>query len=79
MNNINKLKEIFNSKGKVFFKLLSLEYIIEKKEDIVCIYSPTYPSDTRKYKSIEQLIENFIIYGNNLIDNEDRITNIKDA
>lgn len=32
MNNINKLKEIFSSKGKVFFKLLSLEYIIEKKK-----------------------------------------------
>ena len=79
MNNINKLKEIFNSKGKVFFKLLSLEYIIGKKDNMVYIYSPTYPNDTRKYNSIEQLIENFIIYGNNLIDNEDRITNIKDV
>lgn len=82
MDNINKIKEIFNSKGKVFFKLLSLEYIIEKKDNIdnmVYIYSPTYPNDTRKYNSIEQLIENFIIYGNNLIDNEDRITNIKDV
>lgn len=79
MNNINKLKEIFNSKGKVFFKLLSLEYIIEKKDNMVYIYSPTYPNDTRKYNSIEQLIENFIIYGNNLTDNEDRITNIKDV
>lgn len=77
MDNINKIKEIFNSKGKVFFKLLSLEYIIEEKDNIVYIYSPTYPKDTRKYNSIEQLIENFIIYGNNLIDNEDRIANIK--
>lgn len=77
MDNINKIKKIFNSKGKVFFKLLSLEYIIEKKDNIVYIYSPTYPKDTRKYNSIEQLIENFIIYGNNLIDNEDRIANIK--
>ena len=79
MDNINKIKEIFNSKGKVFFKLLSLEYIIEKKDNMFYIYSPTYPNDTRKYNSIEQLIENFIIYGNNLIANEDRITNIKDV
>lgn len=78
MDNINKIKEIFNSKGKVFFKLLSLEYIIEKKDNVVYIYSPTYPNDTRKYNSIDQLIENFFIYGNNLIDNEDRITNIKE-
>ena len=48
MDNINKIKEIFNSKGKVFFKLLSLEYIIEEKDNIVYIYSPTYPKDTRK-------------------------------
>ena len=79
IDNINKIKEIFNSKGKVFFKLLSLEYIIEKKDNMFYIYSPTYPNDTRKYNSIEQLIENFIIYGNNLIANEDRITNIKDV
>ncbi len=53
MNNINKLKEIFNSKGKAFFKLLSLEYVIEKKDDMVYIYSPTYPNDVRKYKSLD--------------------------
>ena len=78
MNNINKLKEIFNSKGKVFFKLLSLEYVIEKKDDMVYIYSPTYPNDVRKYKSLDQLLECFIIYGNTLEENNDRIVNIKE-
>lgn len=78
MNNINKLKEIFNSKGKVFFKLLSLEYVIEKKDDMVYIYSPTYPNDVRKYKSLDQLLEYFIIYGNTLEENNDRIVNIKE-
>lgn len=39
---------------------MQLEYIVEQKEDIVCIYSPTYPNDTRKYNSIDQLIENFL-------------------
>lgn len=78
MNNINKLKEIFNSKGKAFFKLLSLEYVIEKKDDMVYIYSPTYPNDVRKYKSLDQLLECFIIYGNTLEENNDRIVNIKE-
>ncbi len=77
VNNIETIKDIYNRTKKVSFKFLSLEYIIEEKDNTVCIYSTTYTNNIRKYSNLDSLLENFYIYGNNLIENGNKIMNIK--
>lgn len=71
--NINKMKELLNSQGKVKFKLYSLEYIIVKEKESVIIYALLYPNKISRYKNIEELLQKYNVFNENIIDNEDRI------
>lgn len=72
--NIEKLKDKLAKNNKVMFKLYSLEYVIELVDNnYVQIYSPTYLSDIRKYNNINELLNNFRIYNETLLESDGKI------
>ena len=71
--NIEKIKDKLAKNNKVMFKLYSLEYVIELVDNHVQIYSPTYLNDIRKYNNINELLNNFRIYNETLLESENRI------
>lgn len=71
--NIEKLKSVLAKNNKVTFKLYSLEYVIELVDNHVQIYSPTYLNDIRKYNNINELLNNFRVYNETLLESENRI------
>lgn len=71
--NIEKLKSVLAKSNKVMFKLYSLEYVIELVDNHVQIYSPTYLNDIRKYNNINELLNNFRVYNETLLESENRI------
>lgn len=71
--NIEKLKSILAKNNKVTFKLYSLDYVIEIVDNHVQIYSPTYLNDVRKYDNLEELLNNFRVYNETLLEVEGRI------
>ena len=72
--NIEKLKDKLAKNNKVMFKLYSLEYVIEWVDNnYVQIYSPTYSNDIRKYNNINELLNNFRVYNETLLESEKRI------
>ena len=70
---IEKLKETFNNNNEVKFKLFNLEYIIEKDNDRVCVYPILYPTRKKIYFSLEDALNHFTIYNENIIENSDFI------
>ena len=74
---INEIKETINKNGKVSFKLYALTYIIEKGEDgLYFIYSISMPNSKRYYKSLDDLLSKYRIFGDNIISSENRIKKI---
>ena len=72
--NIEKLKDKLAKNNKVMFKLYSLEYVIELVDNnYVQIYSPTYSNDIRKYNNINELLNIFTVYNENLSEVQERI------
>ena len=72
--NIEKLKDKLAKNNKVMFKLYSLEYVIELVDNnYVQIYSPTYSNDIRKYNNINELLNSFTVYNENLSEVQERI------
>ena len=71
--NIEKLKDKLTKNNKVMFKLYSLEYVIELVDNRVQIYSPTYLNDIRKYNNINELLNNFRVYNETLLESDGRI------
>lgn len=71
--NIEKLKSILAKNNKVTFRLYSLDYVIEIVDNHVQIYSPTYLNDVRKYDNLEELLNNFRVYNETLLEVEGRI------
>lgn len=74
--NIKAIIDKYNEMGRVQFKLFSLEYIIMKENDKVVIYPMIYDKRKMYYSSIEEALNNFTIYNEPIIENEDRITKI---
>ena len=74
--NIEKIKAIFNEKGKVKFKIYSLDYIIEKVDNVVVIYSELYPNQKSTYDNIDLVFTVFLIYNENIKDNDSRIIDV---
>lgn len=74
--NIEKLKDKLAKSNKVLFKLYSLEYVIELVDNHVQIYSPTYLNDIRKYNNINELLNNFRVYNETLLESEKRIVGV---
>lgn len=73
---VEKINKLFNEKNEVHFKLYALEYTIKKENDIVIIYADLYPNKKNIYSSIEELLNNYTVYNENLIDNQQRIEKI---
>ena len=75
--NISIIKDILEKKNKVEFRLYSLNYFIEKKDDKYIIYSENNTEFKKEYKTIDLLFNNYSIYNENLKSNEKLIKNIK--
>ena len=73
---IEELKQIFNEKNEVHFKLYALKYTIKKENDKVIIFADLYPNRNNIYSSIDELLNNYTVYNENLIDNQQRIEKI---
>lgn len=71
--NIEKIKNILAKGNKVVFKLYSLEYAIEIVDNQVRIYSLIYPDNTKFYSTLEELVNNYRVYNESLVDIDDRI------
>lgn len=68
-----ELQEKFNSDNIIKFKLYSLEYIIEKKDDSIVAYAIDYSGRKEKYNSFKEAMSNFKIYSEPLINQLDKI------
>lgn len=75
--NISIIKDILEKKNKVEFRLYSLNYFIEKKDDKYIIYSENNIEFKKEYKTLDLLFNNYTIYNENLKINEKLIKNIK--
>lgn len=75
--NISELKTSFETNKKIKFKMYSLDYIIEMVNDKVVIYPIIYESKKNVYNSLDELLNNYLIYGETLIQNENRIMKIE--
>ena len=68
-----ELQEKFESQDHILFKLYSLEYYIEKKDDYVIAYAIDYPERKMKYKNFKEAINNYKVYSETLINQIDKI------
>ena len=71
--NIEKIKNQLAKDNKVVFKLYSLEYTIEIINNNIQIYPLTYPTDIKIYNTLEELLNNFRVYNETLLEVEERI------
>lgn len=69
----NQLYELFLNNKVIHFKLYSLEYNIEEEGSKVVIYANYYEKNKRYFNSFEELMNNFNIYNEPLINQIDRI------
>ena len=69
----NQLSELFSNNKLIHFKLYSLEYNIEEENKKVVIYANYYEKNKRYFNSFEELMNNFNIYNEPLINQMDRI------
>lgn len=69
----NQLYELFLNNKVIHFKLYSLEYNIEDEGSKVVIYANYYEKNKRYFNSFEELMNNFNIYNEPLINQIDRI------
>lgn len=73
---INEVKEKLITNKKIQIRVYSLDYTIEQLDDNVVIYADLYPNQKKSYRTIEELLDNFTIYNENIIDNIDSIVSI---
>ena len=73
---INEVKEKHITNKKIQIRVYSLDYTIEQLDDNVVIYADLYPNQKKSYRTIEELLDNFTIYNENIIDNIDSIVSI---
>ena len=69
----NQLSELFSNNKLIHFKLYSLEYNIEEENNKVMIYANYYEKNKRYFNSFEELMNNFNVYNEPLINQMDRI------
>lgn len=68
-----ELQEIFESDNIIKFKLYSMNYIIERKNDCIEAYAEDYSGRKEKYNSFKEAMNNFKIYTEPLINQLDSI------
>lgn len=71
--NIKKLKNILDEKGIVKFKIYSLHYVIKNENDTIVIYPLNNENRKSNYKNIDLLLKKYMIFDENLKDNDKEI------
>lgn len=71
---LDEIRKEFATNKKVQIKVYSLDYTIVEENDNVVIYANLYPKQKKSYKNIDDLLYNFTIYNESIIDNIDRVT-----
>lgn len=75
--NIESIKTIFNEKKEVHFKLYSLDYTIEENDGKIFVYADLYSNKKESYNTLDEVLNYFTIYNESIIQNQDRIINIR--
>ena len=75
--NIDNIKTIFNEKREVHFKLYSLEYTIKEVDNKILVYADLYDNKKESYNTIDEVLNYFTIYNESIIDNQNRIMNVR--
>lgn len=70
---IQQIKEKLNLLNEVEFKLYSMIYTISKKDDRYYIISDIYDGHIHSYDTIDNLFDNYMIYGESIKMNESKI------
>ena len=68
-----ELKNKFNIDHKLKFKLYSLEYTVELVNDKVEIYAISYENRKKYYNSFDELMNNYTVYNEPLMEQISRI------
>ncbi len=68
-----KLQQLINENGKVSFKLYSLEYTIVLDDNQYIIYANSYMEKQFIYKSLKELLNNYLVYNESIMSNIDKI------
>ena len=71
--NYNNLKQLFETNQKLHLKLYSLEYNIEVIDNKITIYAIYYEKNKKYYSSFEDLMNNYTVYNEPLINQLNRI------
>ena len=69
----NNLKQLFETNQKLHLKLYSLEYNIEAVDNKVVIYAIYYEKNKKCFNSFDELINNYTVYNEPLINQLNRI------
>lgn len=67
------IKNNFIANNKLKFKLYSLEYMIEQKDNYIEIYAVYYENRKKQYNSFDELMNSFTVYNEPLISQINRI------
>lgn len=67
------IKNYFIANNKLKFKLYSLEYMIEQKDNYIEIYAVYYENRKKQYNSFDELMNSFTVYNEPLISQINRI------
>ena len=70
---LTDIEEFLKKNKKVEINLFSFEYIILLENDNYIIYPKLYSARKNIYKSYEELINNYTVYNESLVDNANRI------
>lgn len=62
-----RLNSEFEANKKIKFKLYSMEYVVEQRENYVEIYAIYYEKRKDKYNSFKELFDNYTVYNEPLI------------
>lgn len=66
-------KNKFITNNKIKFKLYSLEYVVEQKDNYVEIYAIYYENRKQQFKSLDELMKNYTIYNEPIINQFNRV------
>ena len=72
INNLDKMEKNLNSNKKVSFYLLNTKYTISSNEGKIIINNSGFES-IRKFNTIDELFDDYYLYGRNLTDYLDEI------
>ena len=75
--NIENIKTIFNEKNEVHFKLYSLDYTIKEVNNKILVYADLYDNKKESYNTLDEVLNYFTIYNESIIENQNRIMNIR--